>query len=359
MSSADEVVAPEVLAATAPARWLLDQAEAGVPLTQTYALARVVVREAAERWPGWWDAELFGPPHREAELAVLEALHEGLRRLRLVRRGGRRLLTTARGRELAADPGALLQALAADLGAGDAFTESVAVAVLDALRGGESCDWRELDAAAFARVRRQPWAGPDGAPPGERDVGAVVGDVLRRGEAYGLVERFPDPAQPRLRGHRLALSPAGRMVFGGGTATAGPVYVFDATLANVRGVRARIAVRGDQHLTALHDAIQEAFGWLDDHLYSFWLDGRFWGDDDTEYTSPVTPDEASHTAEVPVSELDLSVGAKIAYVFDFGDEWRVRLSLRAIEEADGARYPRVVTRTGQAPPQYPDVGLDD
>jgi hypothetical protein len=348
------VVAPETLTATAPARWLLDEATAGAPLTQTHALARVVVRDAAVRWPGWWDAELFGPPHREADLAVLESLHEGLR---LVRRRGRRLLATVRGRELAASPWALLQALSADLGAGDAFTESVAVAVVDALRGTEACDWRELDAAAFTRVRRQGWAGPDGTPPSEHVVGAVVGDVLRRGEAYGLIQRFPDPAQPRLRSHRLALSAAGGMVFGR-PAAAGPVYVFDATLENVRGVRARIAVRGDQHLTGVHDAIQEAFGWLDDHLYSFWLDGRFWGDDASEYTSPITADEAAHTADVPVAELDLSVGARIAYVFDFGDEWRVRLSLRAIEEGDGARYPRVVTRIGQAPPQYPDDGLD-
>ncbi|MGP0035099.1 MAG: hypothetical protein ACLP4R_11080 [Solirubrobacteraceae bacterium] len=58
---------PEDLAAaaTAPARWLLETAsDGGIPLTQTYALARVVVREAAERWPGWWNAELFGVPHR-------------------------------------------------------------------------------------------------------------------------------------------------------------------------------------------------------------------------------------------------------------------------------------------------------
>jgi hypothetical protein len=53
-------------AATAPARWLLEMASAdGVSLTQNYVLARVVVRELAERWPDWWNAELFGPPHRE------------------------------------------------------------------------------------------------------------------------------------------------------------------------------------------------------------------------------------------------------------------------------------------------------
>src|SRR2546425_6748320 len=84
-SDSDERVgaAPEpqpelVRDATAPARWLLDAAASGgIAPTQTYALARAVVREAAERWPHWWDAELFGPPHPEADVPVLQALHDG------------------------------------------------------------------------------------------------------------------------------------------------------------------------------------------------------------------------------------------------------------------------------------------
>src|SRR6266545_1577688 len=112
----------EIENATGPALWMLGTSVDGIPLTQTHALGRAVVREAAERWPSWWDAELFGPPHRETDLAVLHSLHDGLRRLRLVRRRGRRLVATARGRELAADPTALLSILADDLGASDPFT---------------------------------------------------------------------------------------------------------------------------------------------------------------------------------------------------------------------------------------------
>lgn len=132
---------------------------------------------------------------------------------------------------------------------------------------------------------------------------------------------------------------------------------FRATLMNVDGVRATIEVRDDQTLVDLHDGIQEAFGWLDDHLYSFWLDGNFWGDDATEYTSPVDSDEAEHTADVPLAELSLEHGAKIAYVFDFGDDWRVRLELKKVASADDAEYPRVTDRVGEAPLQYP--GGDD
>jgi hypothetical protein len=179
------------------------------------------------------------------------------------------------------------------------------------------------------------------------------------GRPYGLIERRLDPGDPRLRGRRVALSGADRTLFGGvgGRSVSAASYVFDAQLVGVGGVRARVAVRADQHLTALHDAIEEAFGWWDDHLYSFWLDGRFWGDPEAEYTSPVTPDHGVRTADVPLEELDLSPGATLAYVFDFGDEWRVRLTLRAIADAEDGPYPRVLHRTGQAPPQYD--ALDD
>src|SRR5213592_3922180 len=103
---------PATETATAPARWLLELGDQdGIPLTQTNLLARAIVREVAERWPDWWNAEVHGPPHREADVAVLGALHEGLKRLRLVRRRGRKLLTTARGRALAKDHAALLELL--------------------------------------------------------------------------------------------------------------------------------------------------------------------------------------------------------------------------------------------------------
>jgi hypothetical protein len=321
-------------------------------------LARAVVREAAQRWPGWWHAELFGPPHREADLRVLAALREGLLRSKLMRRRGLKLYATPLGRELATRPALLINKLLADLGTADPFTELIADEVLSQLTRVLTCTHGELVGPALKRARRGGWHGPDHQPPDEREVSWVVGDVLCRGEAYGLIERHPDPADPRRLGLLIALSAGGRSVLGQLVAPvrSGPMsaLIFDAELTNVRGVRARVVVRADQHLTELHDAIQEAFGWLDDHLYSFWLDGQFWGDDEQEYTSPVTPEESEHTADVPLAELDLAVGQKIAYVFDFGDEWRVRLTLREQAEPDDGDYPRVLRRTGTPPPQYAD-----
>jgi Plasmid pRiA4b ORF-3-like protein len=352
--AAEELVA----AATAPARWLLEMASAdGVPLTQTYALARIVVREIAERWPDWWNAELFGPPHREWDMPLVEALHEGLKRRRLVRRRTRKLLITARGLKLAADPIALLYDLGLDLGGGDPFTSMVANMVVEELeenapRTREQLVGRPHEAAQWG------WRGPDGAPPSERGVSWVIGDVLCRGEAYGLVNHQPDPAEPKSWRTLISLSPAGRMVLGRSRTdvTGRAVHVFDAELLNVAGVSARVAVAGHEHLTALHDAIQQAFNWENDHLYSFWLDGRFWGDAAAERVIPGAPDTDSKTADIRVDELRLKIGQRIAYVFDYGDEWRVMLTLRERIEGGGP-MPRVSERRGKAPPQYPP--LDD
>lgn len=344
-----------VVCATAPAVWLLETGLEGVPLTEKFALSRMVVREAAERWPAWWHAELFGQPHREADVAVVGALREGLLRLKLLRRRGRKLLTTPAGRELLADRETLLRTLAGDLGGGDPFGEVVAGAALTELSGGAPVAYDRLTQVALKEALRQGWRGPDHAPPPPGAISWEISGLLRRGAAYGLIEWADAPDTPRrLRRHELLITEGARVMMDlGAPRSAGmPVYVFAAELTNAPGVSARVAVRADQHLTALHDAIQEAFGWSDDHLYSFWLDGEFWGAAEHEFTSPDVPDEAPNTADIPLVELALSPQATIAYVFDFGDEWRVHLELQGQQEPAVGAYPRVLDRVGTAPPQY-------
>ena len=61
---------------------------------------------------------------------------------------------------------------------------------------------------------------------------------------------------------------------------------------------------------------------------------------------------------MPLAELALVIEAKIAYVFDDGDERRVGLVLRQQTDADGSAYPRVLEREGTPPPQYPEHDRD-
>ena len=234
----------EIDEATTLVRWLLEAGLDGLGLTKTHALRRAVVREAAERWPHWWRHELFGPPHRESDLLVLAEVHAALRRLRLMRRRRETLLTTARGRELLADPEALVKLLHDDLG-DDGF---------------------------------------DG------DAWLLIEEVLHE---YGPMES-----------DRLS-EIVGRLLVVEGCR--------DADGAQLDG-------------WALSGALQPMLGRAEGY-------------------------------GLPLAELDLHLGQRIGYVFDFGDEWRVRLTVRERVTAEPGDHPRVLELRGTPPPQY--AALDD
>jgi pRiA4b ORF-3-like protein len=136
-------------------------------------------------------------------------------------------------------------------------------------------------------------------------------------------------------------------------------YVFEAELADHPGVSRTFALAGDQTLELLHVLLRGGFGWGEDHLYSFWLDGEFWGDPESEYTAPFEPEEVAKTVDVALDALGLEPGQRIAYIFDFGDEWRVDLRVADIRPAADEKLPSLLASRGEAPPQYPDDDEDE
>lgn len=130
-------------------------------------------------------------------------------------------------------------------------------------------------------------------------------------------------------------------------------FVFDAELVGYRGVRRVIAVRDDLTLVDLHYALQSAFGWDDDHLYAFWMGGGFWAGTDPHHTSPCAElGERGRSAAIGLRRLGLAEGRRMAYVFDFGDEWRVRLRVSDVLADDPGPSPRLLAWEGAAPAQY-------
>lgn len=127
-----------------------------------------------------------------------------------------------------------------------------------------------------------------------------------------------------------------------------------------------IEVAANQTLADLGEAIPLAFGFMDPHLWSFFLSGKAW-DRQTEYALDSAPgpfgEPAARAAgrtlirEVPFPGVR---GTKeFLFLFDYGDEWRFRVKLRRTSDTlePDAAYPRVVAKHGQAPPQY--EGLED
>jgi hypothetical protein len=99
----------------------------------------------------------------------------------------------------------------------------------------------------------------------------------------------------------------------------------------------RVLVPGAMTLDALHDVIQTAMGWENDHLHEFVLAKR----------TPVEDEE-----RVTVSDLVAARVKKFVYTYDFGDSWRHDLTIGKIEPREpGRQYPVCVGGERNCPPE--------
>jgi hypothetical protein len=151
-------------------------------------------------------------------------------------------------------------------------------------------------------------------------------------------------------------------------ATEKKVYILKVALAGRKRIWRRIAIRGNHTLGKLHDAIFDAFDREDYHLYSFYFPqpgsrGRARRRDATEYTHPFAleddlfPDKSAQNAEMTkIDSLGLEIGQSFDYLFDFGDCWEHVITVEATDAPaeKGGRYPRILEKRGESPPQYPD-----
>jgi hypothetical protein len=154
-----------------------------------------------------------------------------------------------------------------------------------------------------------------------------------------------------------------------------PIYTFRVRIlggfsapAESTAVWREIEVAANQTLADLGNAIPPAFEFDDPHLWSFFLSGKAW-DRATEYALHSEPDllggpRPRAAGRVPIREVPFPGGAdkeEFLFLFDYGDEWHFGVTLvhRSEQAEPGARYPRVVARHGQAPPQYPELEEDD
>ena len=76
---------------------------------------------------------------------------------------------------------------------------------------------------------------------------------------------------------------------------------------------------------------------------------RFW-DQEGEYTAPFEPEPGTPTAYGSTGSGSMS-GRRSPTCFDYGDEWRVMLTLAKTVPAETGTYPRIVASRGEAPPQ--------
>jgi hypothetical protein len=129
-------------------------------------------------------------------------------------------------------------------------------------------------------------------------------------------------------------------------------YTFKAMLD--KSTWRKIKLSHQHTLEDLHLSIQDAFHFDNDHLYSFFMDGKRYSED--AYHSSFSED-GPYADEAIISELGLYVGQKILYLFDYGDSWEFIIQLATIEEnEEELKEPQITEIKGEAPPQY---GFED
>jgi Plasmid pRiA4b ORF-3-like protein len=81
----------------------------------------------------------------------------------------------------------------------------------------------------------------------------------------------------------------------------------------------RLLVRGDGTVADLHPVLQIAFGWSDEHLHRFVIQGHHYGDGGR-----------ADPRCVRLSDLLLRVGERWLYEYDFTDGWQHDIRLEQI-----------------------------
>ena len=132
-----------------------------------------------------------------------------------------------------------------------------------------------------------------------------------------------------------------------------------------RVISRTIQIRGGQTLEVLHNAIFSAFDREDNHMYEFQIGGKGPMDPKARrYTLHVYDNDenppAGDVERTTIGSLGLKVDDAFGYWFDFGDDWWHQINVVAIEETAGrGKFPKVVKRVGESPPQYVDWDEED
>ena len=119
-----------------------------------------------------------------------------------------------------------------------------------------------------------------------------------------------------------------------------------------------IEIESTKSLYDLAAAVVRAFDFDLDHAFGFYSKL-----DEYVFDSPVRYElfadlegggsEARSVKQTTVAQAFPAVGAKMQFLFDYGDDWRFQVEVIGMgEKVPRARYPKVLNTAGEAPPQY-------
>lgn len=141
-------------------------------------------------------------------------------------------------------------------------------------------------------------------------------------------------------------------------------YIFKTQLFRDKKISREIEIKENASLYELAEAIVGAYDFDFDHAFGFFRKvTEGWNDleesERYELFADLDPKEAKGAKSVEktnIGDVWKNIGDKMMFLFDYGDEWRFVVELKAFsEESANTEYPRVIKKVGQAPEQYPET----
>ncbi len=108
------------------------------------------------------------------------------------------------------------------------------------------------------------------------------------------------------------------------------IYQFKIQLADIKQppVWRRVTVPDTFNFEQFHQVIQAAFGWFDYHLYMFSPDG--YGSIPMITNDEEADDDSIMAEKIKLSKIFSNEGDKYVYIYDFGDDWKHKITLEKI-----------------------------
>ena len=98
----------------------------------------------------------------------------------------------------------------------------------------------------------------------------------------------------------------------------------------------------------LHREIQDAYGWDDDHMYSFFMDNKFRRSNEEYSANPF----GNGNTDINVKSLRLRKNQKFGYLFDYGDNHEFEIKVVSVKTTEKARHVPNFVCFGTPPEQY-------
>ena len=149
------------------------------------------------------------------------------------------------------------------------------------------------------------------------------------------------------------------------------MYQFRVSIIGIPKLYRIIEVSENCTFDDIHDAIFNAFDRYDHHLYSFFITRKDTTNirsiyDATEITHPQNVEDImgfgkrkKSTAKTRIGDVGLNENDVFHYLFDFGDDWWLRIRVQNITETKSKKkHIKLIKSFGEPPPQYPDYDDD-